>query len=70
MAKEIYNLNTWYTLTDNESWVDFDNCKTPVFNDSVEPWNIFEQCTFGWGTMAKQGTWVFMTVEKPKDLCV
>ena len=70
MTKEIYNLNTWYTLTDNESWVDFDNCKTLVFNDFVEPWKIFEQCTFGWGTMAKQGAWVFMIVEKHKDLCV
>lgn len=69
MTKEIYNLNTWYTLTDNESWVDFcdytdfDNCKTLVFNDSVEPWKIFEQCTFGWGTMAKQCTWVYLTVK-------
>ena len=27
----------------------------------------YYNCPIGWGTMAKNGTWKFMIVEKPKN---
>ena len=76
MKKEDYKLNTWYPLTDNESWVDYDNndfidCQTVVCDtqpiDGIKHCIMTcHNCTIGWGTMAKSGTWKFMIIEKPK----
>lgn len=77
MKKDNYKLNTWYPLTDNEYWVDYDyqdefpNCQTIVCNTDhivgVKPCIMtYHSCTIGWGTIAKQETWKFMIIEKPK----
>ena len=79
MNREDYNLYTWYPLTDNEYWVDgnfyyneFPNCQTIVC-DTYPMEGIrhdimtYHNCPIGWGTMAKNGTWKFMIIEKPKN---
>ena len=78
MKRTDYKLYTWYPLTEEEYWVDFgdypdfENCQTLVINESQEPWKrthiiiTYEHCIPGWSSMAKQGTWKFMIVEKPK----
>lgn len=76
MNKENYKPHIWYPLTDNEYWVDygeypdFPNHQTLVFNTANDGWYhtilSIENCSQGWGAMAKQGTWMFMIVEKPK----
>ena len=77
MNKSDYKLNTWYPLTDNEYWVDndyqneFPNCQTIVC-DTRDVTSVkhsimtYHNCTVGWETMAKSGTWNFMIIEKPK----
>ena len=79
MNREDYKLYTWYPLTDNEYWVDigvlqelFPDCQTIVCDtkhvDGVKHCIMtYQNCTIGWGTMAKSGTWKFMIVEKPKN---
>ena len=63
MKRTDYKLNTWYPLTDDEYWVEkyfkeeFPNCQTLVCDT--------KHINGGWGTMAKQGTYKFMIVEKP-----
>lgn len=78
MNKKDYKLYTWYPLTDNEYWVDLDyqnefpDCQTIVC-DTYPMEGIrhvimtYQNCTIGWGTMAKNGTWKFMIIEKPKN---
>lgn len=76
MKKENYKLNTWYPLTDDEYWVEeypeeFPNCQTIVCNsenvDSVKHCIMtYHNCSIGWGTMAKEGTYFFMIIEKPE----
>ena len=79
MNRENYKLYTWYPLTDNEYWVEngaieheFPNCQTIVC-DTKQVAGVkhcimtYHNCTIGWGTMAKQGTFKFMIVEKPKN---
>ena len=78
MNRKDYKLYTWYPLTDNEYWVDYDyqdefpNCQTLVVD--TEDTNgvkhcimTYNMCTLGWSTMAKQKSWWFMIVEKPKN---
>lgn len=79
MNRENYKLYTWYPLTDNEYWVDvgvlqelFPNCQTIVCDtkhvDGVKHCIMtYHNCPIGWGTMAKNGTWKFMIIEKPKN---
>lgn len=80
MNREDYKLYTWYPLTDDEYWVDIDyqdefpDCQTIVCatkllgNPSFEPHIMtYDKCSFGWGTMVKQGTFKFMIIEKPKN---
>lgn len=77
MDRENYKLYTWYPLTDNEYWVEFDyqdefpDCQTIVcdtmqgtFDNHITTYN---DCHIGWGTMAKRGTFKFMIVEIPKN---
>jgi hypothetical protein len=74
MKRVDYELNTWYPLTDNEYWVEeypdeFPNCNTIVtclyqrFGNEIK---TYQSCSIGWGTMAKDGCWYFMIIEKPK----
>jgi hypothetical protein len=75
MKRENYKLNTWYPLTDDEYWVEeypeeFPNCLTIVY-DSKKLWGCddvktYRTCSCGWGTMAKEGTYFFMIIEKPE----
>ena len=78
MNKEDYKLYTWYTLTDDEYWVDFgdypdfENCQTLVVdtkdtNGVKHRIMTYNMCTLGWSTMAKQESWYFIIVEKPKN---
>lgn len=77
MKRTDYNLNTWYPLTDDEYWVEkyfqeeFPNCQTLVcdtkhINGVIHSITTFHNTTVGWGTMAKQGTYKFMIIEKPR----
>lgn len=77
MKKEDYKLYTWYPLTDNEYWVEygdkeeFPNCQTIICNTKKIIWypnsiKTYETHDIGWGTMAKQGTWKFMIIQKPE----
>lgn len=75
MKRADYELYTWYPLTENEYWVDFmdpefDNCRTIVcdanFYGSGNKIMTRDICPYGWDTMAKIGTYMFMIVEKPK----
>ena len=76
MKRENYKNNVWYPLTDDEYWVDtdyqneFPNCQTIVCDArqiaSVKHCIMtYQNCTIGWSTMAKSGTWKFMIIEKP-----
>lgn len=77
MNRENYKLYTWYPLTDDEYWVDFgdypdfENCQTLVLNMIDDDWTqsimTSKHWVPGWSTMAKQGTWKFMIIEKPKN---
>ena len=78
MNRENYKLYTWYQLTDNEYWVDFGilqeefpNCQTIVCDTIYDSWYncimTYNECPIGWSSMAKQGTWKFMIIEKPKN---
>lgn len=77
MKSADYKLNTWYPLTEDEYWVDYDyqdefpNCQTIVcdtqhIDDVKHCIMTYHNCTIGWSTMAKSETWKFMIVEKPK----
>lgn len=77
MNKKDYELYKWYQLTDDEYWVDYDyqnefpNCQTIICDtqhiDGIKNCIMtYHNCTVGWGTMAKRGTFKFMIVEKPK----
>ena len=78
MNRKDYELYKWYQLTDDEYWVDvgvlqelFPDCQTIVC-DTKQILCVkhcimtYDDCHIGWGTMAKQGTYKFMIVEKPK----
>lgn len=75
MNREDYKLYTWYPLTDNEYWVEFDyqdefpNCQTIVYKTGTPINRImtYNDAYIGWSTMAKSCTWKFMIVEKPKN---
>ena len=48
---------------------EFPNCNTIVtclyqrFGNEIK---TYQSCSIGWGTMAKDGCWYFMIIEKPK----
>ena len=77
MKREDYKLNVWYPLTDNEYWIEFGgcqdefpNCQTIVCDTYPMEWirhdiMTYHNCPFGWSTMAKSGTYMFMIIEKP-----
>lgn len=73
MKRKDYENYKWYPLTDEEYWVEempneFPNCVTIVYsNQNIWDNDIktYKNCYRGWGTMAKQGTYKFMIVEKP-----
>ena len=79
MNREDYKLYTRYPLTDNEYCGDgnfyyneFTNCQTIVCDtkhvDGIKHCIMtYQNCTIGWGAMAKAGTWYFMIIEKPKN---
>lgn len=76
MNRGKYKLYTWYPLTDDEYWVDLDyqdefpNCQTLVYDTAEQmTYNTImrmQDCQLGWGTMAKNGTWKFIIIEKTK----
>lgn len=77
MKRENYENYKWYPLTDNEYWIElgcldeFPNCQIIVC-DTFQMKGIrhdimtYHDCPFGWSTMAKSGTYMFMIIEKPK----
>lgn len=78
MKRKDYKNNVWYPLTDNEYWVDygyadeFPNCQTIVCDTKQVPGvkhciMTYQNCTIGWGSMAKTGTHFFMIIEKPQN---
>ena len=77
MNRKNYKLYTWYPLTDDEYWVEFDyqdefpDCLTIVCDTTQgsfdNPIMTYNNCHIGWGTMAKHGTFKFMIVEIPKN---
>lgn len=74
MKREDYENYKWYPIVDEgEYWVEefpyeFPYCQTIVWYhpDSGENYGVVTQSTsyLGWGTMAKQGGWYFMIIEK------
>lgn len=74
MKRKDYENYKWYPLTDEEYWVEempneFPNCVTIVYN-TQNRWDndikTYQNCSRGWGTMAKDGNFKFMIVEKPQ----
>ena len=78
MKRKDYENYKWYPLTDEEYLVEempyeFPNCVTIVYNTQNRLENnidikTYQNCSRGWGAMAKQGTYKFMIIEKaPKE---
>ena len=74
MERKNYENNKWYPLTDEEYWVEelsneFPNCYTIVYsmnNRFFSNIKTYQSCPVGWGTMAKNGNFYFMIIEKPE----
>ena len=71
MKREDYDNYVWYPLTDDEYWVEdnkeeFPDCYTIVCKSGLEPL-MRKMCWTGWGTMAKDGKWFFMIIERKHD---
>ena len=69
MKRKDYENFKWYPLTDEEYWVEsyeseFPGCITIVYHPDYGFYKL-ENCYLGWGTMAKQGDWKFIIIEKP-----
>lgn len=67
MSEELYK---WYPIVDEgEYWTDYD---TAVYRDDIEKISTivsngitlytYEECSLGWGTMAKSGNWKYMRI--------
>lgn len=69
MKEELYK---WYPIVDEgEYWTDYDTSYTK--RDEFEKISTivstgttiytYEECPFGWGTMAKAGNWKYMRIK-------
>jgi hypothetical protein len=69
MKEELYK---WYPIVDEgEYWTDYDTAYTK--RDEFEKISTivstgttlytYEECPFGWGTMAKSGNWRYMRIK-------